>query len=226
MENEGDNMAAPRTEPYIWTTWLTKLLVGEDSCEWASWFKAHNKTYDRVPSTFDQATWQMQHTALLADTRDKLEAGGYAVFTERQNAFRLRGRTGITLGGRPDLIATLGRRGIILDAKTGQPRTSDHVQVMIYMWATSLALHQYKGMIFEGKVVYEDHEVPIPATAIDEPFKRNLTELIKRVGGNSPLRKVPSTTECEYCPISATECPERIKEGSQGGQPEPELADF
>ena len=30
--------------PYIWITWLTKLLTGEHSCEWASWFKAHHET--------------------------------------------------------------------------------------------------------------------------------------------------------------------------------------
>ena len=27
-----------RDEPYIWVTWLTRLLVGENSCEWAVWF--------------------------------------------------------------------------------------------------------------------------------------------------------------------------------------------
>ena len=25
--------------PYIWPTWLTKLLTGDDSCEHTSWFK-------------------------------------------------------------------------------------------------------------------------------------------------------------------------------------------
>ncbi len=29
--------------PYVWVTWLPRLLSGESSCEWASWFKAqHN----------------------------------------------------------------------------------------------------------------------------------------------------------------------------------------
>ena len=35
-------MAVPRETPYIWTTWLPRLLTGENSCEWAVWFKAHH----------------------------------------------------------------------------------------------------------------------------------------------------------------------------------------
>ena len=34
-------MAVPRETPYIWATWLPRLLTGENSCEWAVWFKAH-----------------------------------------------------------------------------------------------------------------------------------------------------------------------------------------
>ena len=29
--------------PYIWVTWLTKLLVGENSCEWSAWFRAQHE---------------------------------------------------------------------------------------------------------------------------------------------------------------------------------------
>ena len=60
-------MPERRSSPYIWVTWVTwlsKLLAGENSCEWASWFKAHHESgsYQKVPSTFDQAAWQMEHT--------------------------------------------------------------------------------------------------------------------------------------------------------------------
>ena len=134
-------MAIQREAPYVWVTWLTKLLVGEDSCEWAAWFKTQYQSYERVPSDLDQAAWQMAHTELLGQIRDKWEAEGHAIFTERQNGFALRGASGTTIGGRPDLIATRDQSGTILDAKTGQPRASDHVQVMIYMWAYSVLLN-------------------------------------------------------------------------------------
>lgn len=29
-------MTEPRTSPYIWTSWLSRLLVGDNSCEWAA----------------------------------------------------------------------------------------------------------------------------------------------------------------------------------------------
>ncbi len=216
-------MAVPRSEPYIWVTWLSKLLVGEESCEWAAWFKAQHESYDKVPSSFNQAAWLMGHTALLGQVRSALESSGHTVFTERQNKFTLKGRAA-TLGGQADLIGTSGRSGLILDAKTGTPKTSDHVQVMIYMWAIPQALRQYQGVVFDGKVVYADHEVPIPASAVDESFKTNLIKLIKQVSSSSPLRKVPSGMECGYCPIAKTECRDRIEEA--GGGKVVEVSDF
>jgi hypothetical protein len=204
-------MGLPRTEPYIWTTWLTKLLVGEESCEWGAWFKAHHQNYEKVPDTFDRTKWQIGHTALLRDIREKLESESYAVFLERQNNFRLRSiHSGIVLGGQPDLIAIKGNSGLICDAKTGQPRASDHVQVMIYMWAIPLAFHQYRAVTFDGKVMYQDQQIPIPSNAINESFTSNLTKLIQRVGRSNPLQKVPSAMECGFCQIASTECVERV----------------
>ena len=37
--------------PYIWATTLAKLLTGENSCEWAGWFKAHHQTGPSRPRT-------------------------------------------------------------------------------------------------------------------------------------------------------------------------------
>ena len=85
--------AAQRAFPYIGTTWLTKLLTGESSCEFAAWFRAHHQGWERPPNDFNFAQWQLDHTALLNDTRRKFEDSGYDVRVEAQNAFRLQGRT-------------------------------------------------------------------------------------------------------------------------------------
>ena len=61
--------AAQREHPYIWATWLPRLLTGENSCEWAVWFKAHHQNWSRQPSDFDQAQWLLDHTALLNERR-------------------------------------------------------------------------------------------------------------------------------------------------------------
>ena len=203
------SMANRRDQPYIWVTWLTKLLVGKNSCEWAAWFRAHYTNFRRAPDDFDSAGWQMNHTALLNEVRDRLQTEGRTVFIEKQNRFVLRG-TSATLGGKPDLIALSGDKGVIYDVKTGQPSASDHVQVMTYMYAVPRALGQYRNMAFDGVVAYQDYEVTIPASAVNKEFIDRLATLIRRISRAQPLEKTPSAMECGFCQISKEECPERV----------------
>ena len=197
--------------PYVWVTWLTKLLVGEHSCEWAAWFKSHHesRSWEKALSTFDVVQWQVAHTAGVIDTRAAWEQEGYKVFTEGQNSFALRGKTA-TLGGKPDLIARKGNEGVILDVKTGRPTPSHGVQVMLYMYATPRALGQYRDIDFDGRVVYHDHEVVIPAAAVDEAFIGNVGRFMQRLGLSVPARRVPSPMECAHCDITAIDCPDRL----------------
>ena len=58
-------LAQRREHPHICATWLPRLLTGENSCEWAIWFKAHHQDWTKVPSDFNQAQWILNHTALL-----------------------------------------------------------------------------------------------------------------------------------------------------------------
>ncbi len=181
------------------------------SCEWASWFKAHYKGYERMPSTFDMVTWQMNHTSLLNDVRDKLEADDLTVLTENQSYFNLRGGSGTVIGGKPDLVALgPGDTGTIYDIKTGQPRASDTAQVMIYMYALPYT-NQFRGMRFQGRLVYRnDHEVEIPADSVNDTFKSRLFEQIRRIADSQPARRVPSALECGMCDITPIDCPDRI----------------
>ena len=199
--------------PYIWVTWLTKLLVGENSCEWAAWFRTQheNWSWNKVPDTTDWTPWRIAHTARINEVREELEAEGYTVFTEGQNWFSLRGNS-TALGGKPDLIARKGTVGTIIDIKTGQPSPSRSVQVTTYMYAVPRALGQYRGVTFDGKVIYADHEVPISVSAVDDNFIENLAQLIRRLGSSTPARKVPSRTECGFCNITKLDCPERAAE--------------
>ena len=71
--------------PYIWATALAKLFTGENSCEWAGWFRAHHQGWTKPPSDFDSATWMLEHTALVNRERESLERIGYDVYTENQN---------------------------------------------------------------------------------------------------------------------------------------------
>jgi hypothetical protein len=203
--------AVTRSGPYIWVTWLSKLLVGELSCEWTAWFKAHHKQFAKMPNTFDLVGWQMNHTELLGRVWDDLDDQGFAVTTENQNSFHIRGSSGAMMGGKPDLVAMSEGRGTIYDVKTGNPKASDQAQVMIYMYALPY-WNQFRGTEFDGRVVYGDHEVPIPHSAIDDAFKQRLFALIRRISSQEPGRKVPSFGECRFCEITTADCPERIDE--------------
>ena len=90
--------AAQREFPYIWSTWLPRLLTGQRSCEWAIWFKACHQGWSRKPSDFNQADWLARHTALLNEHRDRWIQSGYEVRVENQNAFQLRGHSAILAG--------------------------------------------------------------------------------------------------------------------------------
>jgi hypothetical protein len=202
-------MTIRRVSPYVWTTWLSKLLVGDQSCEWATWFRTHHERYEKAPSSLDAAGWKMAHTALLDRKYRQLVEANHSVSMEGQNKFSLKGKCA-TLGGKPDLIGLNGT-GTICDIKTGQPKPSDHAQVLIYMWAVPRALPRYQGMRFDGLVVYPDHEIKIPAEAVDAAFVGNLAGLIKRVSAEAPARRVPSAGECKFCDLTVKDCTERVE---------------
>ena len=204
-------MPRHRESPYIWTTWIARLLAGESRCEWAAWFRAHYQDWTKPPSDFNSTQWMLDHTALVNEARESREKLGYTVYTEDQNSFRLRGATA-TLAGKPDLIAVKGNDLVIIDAKTGKPSPHHSGQVLTYMYAVPRALERYRGTEFRGHVVYPGGNVQIPVSGVDQRFVERLGSLIRRLADETPARKVPSTQECRWCDISAADCPDRIED--------------
>ncbi|MYC38261.1 MAG: PD-(D/E)XK nuclease family protein [Chloroflexi bacterium] len=200
--------------PYIWATWLPRLLSGESSCEWAGWFKARHDggSWVKRPSDFDQTQWLLNHTALLNEQRREWEGRGYEVFTEGQNSFNLRGKTAV-LAGKPDLVARRGDEVVVIDAKTGKPGPAHAIQVAIYQYALPRALKRYRGLTLAGQVAYQDHQVEVPVQTVDKAFVQNVGQLITRLAAEIPARQVPSLDECRYCEITSADCPVRV-EGS------------
>jgi hypothetical protein len=208
-------MLSRRDKPFVSVSWIKRLLAGENSCEFAAWFKAHFQGYKKAKE-FDNPGWQVDHAELVRATRKRLIDGGYRVFTENQNKFSLKRKQG-TLGGRPDLIAVNGKSGLIVDAKTGTPQPSDKVQVMVYMWAVPQALTQFKDFKFDGKVVYKTREHILYNGYLDDTFVNNLRALLNRVCGPSPPDKIPSASECAFCDITDEDCPDRLEGEEEAG---------
>ena len=207
-------MSQPREHPYIWATWLAKLLAGETRCQWAGWFRAHYQDWTKPPSDFDSAQWMLDHTALLNRERESRESLGYTGCVENQNSFRLRSRYA-TLTGKPDLITVKNADAVIIDAKTGRTSPLHAVQLMIYQYAIPKALEEYWGMESRGHVAYPESNVGIPASRIDRQFVDNLGALIRRLAVDTPARRVPSLAECRFCDITAADCPERVETRQQ-----------
>ena len=204
-------MPSRRESTYVWVTWVNRLLSGEDYCEWSSWFRANyeGNSYKKEPSNFDTAKWHMEHAELLLKTRQKFEDDGYEVFIQNQNRVRLQGQTAM-LSGVPDLIGLSGSIGVVVDVKTGQPSPSHSTQVLMYMYALEKHDSRFKDVSVEGRIVYSDHDVFIPAGSVTEKFVSSLGSLMRRLSSKIPAVKVPSEQECAYCPITTEDCEERI----------------
>ena len=155
----------------------------------------------------------MQNTRRRHDLRDRLEADGYTVSTERANSFMLQGNSGALVSGQADLVAVaLDGHVTVYDVKTGAQRDSDVAQVMIYMYALPLvAGSPCEGKSLDGRLVYKDDtEKYIPASVIDQDFTEGLHDLIRRIVSDKPARRVPSPPECNWCDLTDLDCPERV----------------
>jgi hypothetical protein len=127
---------APRSSPYTYATWLSKAMAGERQCLYAGWFKSHF-TFKAEKRDFNLDAWTAEHTAMVHDVAAEYRAKGYKVYLEGQNTIRVRGRDGAVLVGKPDIVAVKDDTAVVVDCKTGQPRTSDSLQVRLYMYLLS-----------------------------------------------------------------------------------------
>lgn len=205
-------MATKRDGVFIWITWLAKVMAGDQSCQWASWFKAHLEDYDKAPSDFDSAKWKIDHTRKLRELRLERQKLGERVFLEGENQIRFTAASGAVVAGRPDLIAVSNGQPTVYDVKTGQQKASDQVQVLIYMYLLPLTVAAYRGAKPTGCVVYNQARVTIPPEAVDAAFTENFEYFLSVIDSTEPALKVPSRNECRFCDIAKSECPERIEE--------------
>jgi len=208
-------MSEKRYKPYVWVTWITKLLAGESHCRWSAWFRANYK-YSKLPSDFSFAKWKAEHSELVSRRAKELRDAGYTVKLEDQNAFKLDGRNGVTLAGKPDLIAfrTAVENDktttwvLISDAKTGQVRDSDCAQVNVYRTIAPVCWPAWgaPGVVIEGEVVYKDQVLAVP---FDPGFKERLRGVMDMLAG-APPERVAAGPECRFCDIGQEDCPDRV----------------
>ena len=199
--------------PYIHPSWLPKLLVGMDMCEFKIWFQAHHdgRTWTKVASDFDLARYNLRHTDLLRRCAQEYIDRGYFVTLENQNEFRIP-LAGATVSGRIDLVATRDDELVIIDVKAANPSQAHEIQVMLYMMFLQLMDTWARDKRVTGEVYYgEDDTVAIAAGAADQEFRELVEALIGRLTAKTPPLKVPSASECRFCPIPREYCPEKVE---------------
>ena len=204
-------MNTPRTGLYVWITWLSRLMVGDISCQWAPWFRTHCTGYARAPSDFQLAIWTVEHTQLLDRLAKERSALGESVYREGQNNFRAKRPSGLRIAGRPDLVA-IDNTGYctVFDTKTGNPRQSDIIQVMLYMLMLPYASGMSRRRIFTGCIVYKDGtRSDIPAKAVDDAFQEQVTYFLNILESADPPERTPSSSECRFCDITTADCARR-----------------
>lgn len=207
-------MAERRRSPFIWVTWVTGLLAGDDSCRWAAWFKAHH-TYDKVERDSGKlAQWKSDHGVMVQLQADFLRERGWTVYLENQNKFYLDGRAA-KLSGTPDIVATKDLDALVVDCKSGKRRDKDVWQVMVYMLALPRTHEACKGRVLRGQVVYVDHVIDIPPQQFTEAYQSRIVRQLQESGGDTAPERVPSARECRFCDIPTHDCSARVESDTE-----------
>ncbi len=205
----------PRGRAYVWASWITKLLAGESRCWYAAWYKAMHK-YLKRPDAPDRADffaeYNKTHDRIVADRVEELKAAGWTVKVEEEGEFKIRGSGG-DLSGKPDIVAMKDNVALIVDAKSGKARDSDHWQVRLY--ALFLPMSWLKGFgEIRGEVEYRDHIEQVKLTPARD--REKIGAALRIVTGAVAPVATPGA-DCKFCDIARCEFRHEKAEGDAGG---------
>lgn len=190
-----------RIEPFIWVTWIPPLLSGDTNCE----FMLHQLANYVAPKRNDGVApeWIDEHNRLVSKVADEYQRIGRTVRIMDENRIEIQSRTGIRVVGKPDIIVEEVLRGpsksraVIVDAKTGRPRSKDRLQVMLYMMM-SKAARSISGVtdMPDGQVRYGDDSVlDISQEEITEDFRQSVVRLLEM----ARTERVPDQRASGFC---------------------------
>ena len=205
------------TAPHIPVTGMSSYLMGNDSCIFSAWFRAHHQDYVRIPRDFDGVGYERVHTEMVNEIVQQLEERGCEIYTGSENAFEIEGfRSGVVVSGAPDIIAVYpDGRTVIYDAKFGQEPVSHIVQVELYMYLLPKSgMERWQGVEFLGVAVYgdeDDSQRNISPDSLDEEFVSRVAEFMSMIASSEPQRVMPSLAECAGCVLTSADCSERME---------------
>lgn len=199
-----------RFRPKANVSWVTRLLAGEQQCEWALWFQWKHDVPDG-PDTPERLEWRRKHDALVVQRAAELEDYGFVVGVEWDNRLACESsRTRTEIKGRPDIAIRGPDLLTYEDCKVGRRREEHHVQVLMYaILAAWQRIHQADKI--NGVVVYDDGFEIVDMARLGG-IRDRFVALMDRVASETASR-VPSYSDCRFCAVKAY-CPERIERDS------------
>jgi CRISPR/Cas system-associated exonuclease Cas4 (RecB family) len=205
---------SPRPLPYVWVTWLTGFLSGDEMCGFAPWYRAHWQGYPKRDRPGDLTGWKARHGELVRLVAARAIAAGQHVRLEDQNAFRVSGKSGL-VAGKPDLLA-VGPDGAatVVDCKAGKPRDKDVWQVRCYQYLLPKTRLLTPDMACAGYVQYPDHAVAVGQLVAEEVA--HIVAVIRLTMAPTAPPAVPSARECRFCDLTRASCPDRWEQDEPG----------
>ena len=208
-----------RPFPFVYVTWITKILAGEAECLYQPWAKSQFKYAKRPDANFNLAAWTAEHNALVAARAKELRDDGWSVTLEDQNAFKWSGKAAL-LSGKPDILALHEKHGaLVVDAKTGQQRHSDFFQCLIYMLALPRVRGELQGL--RGEVCYTSHQIQIEPEELTPDIEARIFAMLRTMGSADRPATVPSQRGCAWCDLA--DCKDRYIDA---GSPRAVAAEF
>lgn len=217
-------MSAPRRGiPEAYVTSFTGILAGDAFCRYAAWYRARFWVKNTDPN-FDKARWIADHALVLKTREMELRAQGYRCTVENQNTFTLIGKTAKATG-KPDILSVrdhvvydsgsdgihdrIEKQALVTDVKTGKRLNEHFWQALTYMYALPRVRPDLAGYQFSAELVYKDGIVDIQPSELTRERIVQITDMLREIGFGMPSEKTPSESECERCPLSLKECPEK-----------------
>lgn len=195
--------------PYVWVTWLTALLSGEEHCKVQAWMKIRYRFDSARTGGGDMATWKQEHDELVQAHADN-RGSETRVTIEDQNKFTLKGETAL-LGGKPDLIIYDDHVNsvTVVDVKGGEEKAAHWWQVWLYLLALP-KVARIEPPRLKGEVRYRTKTVTVTMAEVQDRDKQKQVGALMRVlTSNERPAAVPSPSGCAFCDVPKSLCPDR-----------------
>lgn len=202
-------MAEPRKSPFIWATWLSKVMSGDGDCQWGAWFQTHNQLGKQQPDDPALSAWMVDHTRMVTQLQKDLRFGGLKPLPGMDVAIPNL-PYGAVVKGKLDCLTNEDSLATVYDCKTGRQKNADTVQVQIYMLALS-RMSAFAQKTIRGVVVYKEDRLDVPP--ISDSFIENFNYFVDLLAGDEEPMKVPSKNDCRFCKITRNDCEERFEGG-------------